>query len=215
MEILSVNIGRKTEVEWSGEKVATGIYKDPVEGAVQIFRTGVDGSFVGNREVHGGEDKAVYAYSYDHYPEWQSVYPDLPWQMGMFGENLTVKGCNENVIYVGDVYQMGTARVQACQPRHPCYKFGIRFGTQESLKQFIDFGWPGVYFKVVEEGKVQKGDKLVLKETGDENLSIGLLFKMAYQNFNDPKLLERVLENPVIPDGMKEKVRKAQLRSAI
>ena len=164
MQIISANIAKPATLLWSGKPVQTGIYKTPVKHPIFLGKNDVEGDTVSDRRVHGGEFKACYLFSADQYPYWQNLYPDLDWNYGMLGENLTVSCLNEKHITIGDIYKVGNALLQITQPREPCYKFGAKFGTQKVLKQFIEHGYPGTYVRVLEEGHVSKGDEFILIE---------------------------------------------------
>ncbi len=156
MEIVSTNIAKAVKINWRGQNVQTGIYKSPTKQPIYLGKNEVKGDTVSDRKVHGGEYKACYLFSADQYDYWQKLYPNLEWTYGMLGENLTVSGLDEKQIQLGDIYKLGEALVQITQPREPCYKFGVKFGTQKVLKQFIDHGYPGAYVRVIEEGYVDR-----------------------------------------------------------
>ena len=155
MKIISTNIGNPTTFLWNGKHEKTGIYKYPTSESLFLGKTDVDKDTVIDRKHHAGEHKACYLFSSDYYGYWKNLYPQLNWDWGMFGENLTVEGMDESKIRIGDVYKIGAALVQVSQPREPCYKLGIRVGNQEILKQFIDYGHPGTYVRILVEGQVK------------------------------------------------------------
>ena len=107
--------------------------------------------------VHGGLDKAVYAYPAEHYSYWQKELPgmQLPW--GMFGENCTTEGVLEVDVRIGDQFRIGSAEVMVTQPRLSYYKLGIRFGRDDTIKRFMIAGRPGFYLRVLLEGEVGAG----------------------------------------------------------
>jgi MOSC domain-containing protein YiiM len=148
MKLLSVNVGLPREVSWKGKTVMTGIFKEPVQGRVMVRSLNLDGDGQADLTVHGGVDKAVYAYPVEHYDYWRQELPDtdLPW--GMFGENLTIEGVLEQGVNIGDRFRMGTAAVMVTQPRMPCYKLGIKFGRTDIVKRFLDSQRSGFYFSV-------------------------------------------------------------------
>ncbi len=163
MKIVATNIGEKRSVTWKGKTVETGIFKYPVEGSVFLGKTDVKRDQVIDRKYHGGIDKACYAYSADHYPFWQQRFPEVDFTFGAFGENLTIEGLDEQQVKIGDHYQIGkTVIVEVAQPRQPCMKLGIRFNDQKIIKQFISEPFSGVYFRILSEGEVSKGDSLSL-----------------------------------------------------
>jgi MOSC domain-containing protein YiiM len=160
MQVVSVNVSLARLVTWRGHEVRTGIFKEPVTGRVMVHRTNVDGDRQADLSVHGGEFKAVYAYSADHYSWWaRELGREL--SFGMFGENLTITGFDENEVGIGDRFAIGSAVLEAVQPRLPCYKLGIRFDDPQMTKRFMKSGRCGVYFRVVEEGDVGAGDSVV------------------------------------------------------
>ncbi|UZO80220.1 MOSC domain-containing protein [Aquimarina sp. ERC-38] len=191
MKVKSVNIGSPTTVSWKAKEVTTGIYKYPVDKEIYLDKEDVAGDSVIDRRYHGGVDKACYLYSADHYAYWQGLYPYLEWNYGMFGENITLEGLKEENLFLGDIYQLGQAKVQITQPREPCFKLGIRFGTQKVLKQFLNKTFCGSYLKVIEPGAVIKGDTMQLLEGGNSPLSIAELYKL----FFFPEVLKEDLEN--------------------
>ncbi len=166
MIIVSTNIGRKRPIRWRGREVMTGIYKMPVEAPLFLGSEDVTGDDVVDRRYHGGVDQAVYAYGYNHYPYWENLYPDLEWGPGMFGENLTVDGLEEASIMVGDRFSVGDAIIEVTKPREPCYKLGVKFGSQKILRQFWNTTACGVYFKVLTQGIVSIDDEFILRKRG-------------------------------------------------
>jgi MOSC domain-containing protein YiiM len=154
MQVISVNVGLPREVLWKGKVVSTGIFKEPVEGRVQVRSLNLDGDRQADLTVHGGVDKAVYAYPAEHYDYWRNQLPEMELPWGMFGENWTIEGLSEDAVNIGDCFRIGSAEVIATQPRMPCYKLGIRFGRTDIVKRFLDSRLTGVYFSVVEEGEV-------------------------------------------------------------
>ncbi|MCG6186893.1 MOSC domain-containing protein [Maribellus maritimus] len=179
MKIISTNIGAPQTIEWRGKQIETGIYKYSVPHPIFLGKEDVENDHVIDRRYHGGTDKACYLYSADHYDYWQKFYPELKMPWGMFGENLTVEGLHEAKINIGDTFKIGEVVVQATQPRQPCYKLGIRFGTQKMVKQFIDSGFAGVYVRVLQKGEVKAGDEVVLIEKKD-SLSILKVYQLLY-----------------------------------
>ncbi len=208
MEVLSTNIGSKTMVSWRGNQVATGIFKIPVDQELFLGREIVSEDVIADRKVHGGIDKACYLFSALHYPYWKELYPKLQWDWGMFGENLTIEGMDETKMQLGDIYEIGTALVEVSQPREPCYKLGIRFGSQEVLKQFIDHGFPGAYVRILREGHVKKGDKLKLISSPETSVSIKDFFRLLYDRDKDKELVSRALASQALPEKKQLKLSK-------
>ena len=207
MRVVSVNRGEVTTVDYKGTEVKTGIFKYPVDGSIFLGEADVEKDSVVDRRFHGGIDKAVYAYSLDHYPFWQNLYPELKWDYGMFGENLTIEGLDEASMLIGSTYQVGKAIIQVCQPRQPCMKLGIRFETQEVLKSFVNEQYSGVYFRVLKPGDVQVDDQLVLISKEEDSPSIADVYKLMYHRTDDSILVKKCLNCKFLPDNCKERVK--------
>ncbi len=162
MKVISVNIGEKKAFDFEGKIIETGVFKFPVIYPIFLGPGNVENDAVVDRKHHGGIEKAVYGYSQNHYVYWKELYPNLDWNYGMLGENLTISNLEETEIHIGDIYKLGEALLEVTKPREPCYKLGIRFGTQEIVKQFWNSTKSGVYFKVLQTGHVKVGDELLL-----------------------------------------------------
>ncbi|MBQ4819525.1 MOSC domain-containing protein [Aquimarina sp. MMG016] len=197
MKVISTNIGETKIISWRGKDVKTGIYKYPVEEPIYLEKEDVKGDHVVDRRVHGGVDKACYLYSADHYPYWKERYPDLDWNYGMFGENITIEGLDESVIKIGATYFLGKALVQVSQPRQPCFKLGVRFETQTILKEFISAMFPGVYLRVLKPGVVKVGDTLELHEAYD-GISIKEMYQLTYHDVDSEELIRKAINDPLV-----------------
>lgn len=206
MEVIATNLGDRRTVTWKGKSVETGIFKEPVSEGILLEAKDVYGDAVVDRKHHGGVDKACYLYSADTYEFWKEKYPSLSWDWGMFGENLTVKGLDERQVCIGDVYQIGEAEVEVSEPRQPCFKLGIRFETQQVLKDFIAYGHSGVYVRVLKSGKVWTGDQVVLLRKGSE-VSIWDVFRMVYQKESDLSSVAAAAELPKLAESTRKHLR--------
>jgi MOSC domain-containing protein YiiM len=206
MRIVSVNTGLPREVLWRGVPILTGIFKHPVAGRVAVKMLDLDGDRQADLTVHGGKDKAVYAYPLDHYDFWKRELPDHALPMGVFGENLTVDGLLEDNIHIGDRFSVGSAELVATQPRMPCYKLGIRFGMDEMVLRFRTARRTGVYFAVSREGALGQGDRLELVASDPHGVSISEITRLSeLQNISsrDEAALRRVLLPDALPAGWK------------
>ena len=177
MKVVSVNLGEKKTINYKGKIIETGIFKYPVDYPIFLGTEDVEKDAVIDRRYHGGIEKAVYAYSKNHYSYWQELYPNLDWQYGMFGENLTISDLDETEICVGDVFKLGEVILEVTKPREPCMKLGLRFGTQKVLKQFWNSSKSGIYFKVLQTGNVAVGDELELLKNGENNITIAQVYE--------------------------------------
>lgn len=206
MIIISTNLAQPKMVSWRGQKVSTGIFKHPVKEPILLKANEVDKDLIADKRVHGGEFKACYLFSSEYYSYWQNLYPNLVWNWGMFGENLTVEGLDESKIHVGDIYKVGNALVQITQPREPCFKLGIRFETQQILKQFIEHGHPGTYVKIVKEGTVKTGDTFELEEKSKNNLTTQQLYQLYFSEVKNKELLKLAIECEALPEKKRIKL---------
>ena len=143
MRIVSVNVGLPRAVTWRGKTVTTAIFKEPVAGRVALRSLNLDGDRQADLTVHGGREKAVYAYPVEHYRYWRTELADAALPYGAFGENLTTEGLREHAVHVGDRFRVGSAELLLTQPRLPCYKLGIRFGRADMVKRFLASGRTG------------------------------------------------------------------------
>lgn len=208
MKIIATNIGKPTTVSWNGGEIQTGIYKYPTEEPITLRKESVGSDTISDRKVHGGVHKACYLFSSAHYPYWKNLYPNLDWNWGMFGENLTVEGLDESQLRVGDIYAVGSALVQVSQPREPCFKLGIRFGDQGILKTFIAHGHPGTYVRVLEEGVVRKGDQFVLRERSENPLTVSQFYGLLFARKKEAHLVQLAVNNAALPSYKRERLKK-------
>ena len=207
MKVISTNISEPKTISWRGKEVKTGIFKYPTSEPLYLGSSDVRKDTVIDRKHHGGEHKACYLFSVDYYSYWKHLYPDLEWNWGMFGENLTVLGMDENVLRIGDIYKIGTAIVQISEPREPCYKLGVRFGTQTILKQFIEHAHCGTYVRVLDEGEVAVGDRIELIKQSENTLTIATYFKMLFTKDKDPLTMRLAVENEALDERKRDKWR--------
>jgi MOSC domain-containing protein YiiM len=200
-KILSVNISTPKVVEFEGQKVTTGIFKEPVEGRIKLRRLNLDGDKQADLKVHGGPDKAVYAYPLEHYEYWRNIYPHTKMPYGMFGENFTVEGLMERDVCVGDCFKIGSSKVIATQPRMPCYKLGVKFGNMDILRKFLESGRSGIYFKVLEEGEVGVGDYVIKLKNDSNRVTISDIVRMYTIRKEDIDMMRSAVKVKALPEG--------------
>ena len=211
MTVLSVNVGLPREVLWHGRPVMTGIYKEPVGGRVAVRTLNLDGDRQADLSVHGGAAKAVYCYPSEHYEYWQHELGDTNLPYGMFGENLTTTGLDEDAVHIGDEFAIGTAGVVVTQPRMPCYKLGIRFGSDDMVKRFLASGRTGFYLAVIREGQIGAGDpiELVARHPAAVRVSdITRLYVAKRYGADEAAMVLRALAVEALPGSWKEHLRK-------
>ncbi len=190
-------------MNFQNELVTTGIFKEPVRGPVRLRKLNLDGDKQADLTVHGGADKAIYAYPKEHYNYWKKELPEMSLPWGMFGENFTTQGMFEETVNVGDQFQIGTAKVVATQPRMPCYKLGVKFGRMDIIKKFLASGLTGVYFKVMKEGDLEQGDEIKLIKKDENNVTIKDIVRLYTVNKDDLQTMERAVKVKDLPNGWK------------
>jgi MOSC domain-containing protein YiiM len=204
MKIISINVGRPQLVIWNGEPVSTGIFKEPLGGRVMLRTLNLDGDRQADLTVHGGPEKAVYAYPAEHYDFWKREFPDMELPWGMFGENFTTEGMSETEINVGDKFRVGSAELMATQPRMPCYKLGIRFGRTDIIKRFLMSERSGIYFSVLKEGEVGAGDEFELLEKNASGVRVVDVTRLYSSDKKNVDLLRQAIASDALPSSWRE-----------
>jgi MOSC domain-containing protein YiiM len=201
--VRSVNVGLPRQVEWRGRLVTSAIWKDPVSGPVDVQGVNLVGDDQADRRVHGGPDKAVYAYASEDY-EWWSATTD-PLAPGTFGENLTTFGLDLRECRVGDRWRVGSCVLEVAQPRQPCFKLGIRMGDDTFPGRFTDAGRPGAYLRVVMAGTVAAGDPIEIVAAEEPALTLA---EVAAE-VKDVDLLRRIRDDVRVPEGWRRSAARA------
>ena len=183
LQLLSVNRATARTVRINGRDVLTAIYKQKVDGPVEVGPMGLQGDEKADLTVHGGLSKAVYAYPTEHYPFWQTVRGqaqaalwDEALQPGAMGENLTLSGLLENQVWVGDLLRFNHCELAVSEPRQPCFKFNAAMGFNQAAKLMVQSGWCGFYLAVRLPGRIQAGETFELIP-GPREVGIPELFR--------------------------------------
>jgi MOSC domain-containing protein YiiM len=208
MRVLSVNVGLPREVSWRGKAVTTGIYKEPVAGAVRIRTLNLDGDRQADLRVHGGREKAVYAYPSEFYELWREERPDLEFGFGQFGENLTTEGLLDGDVSVGDRFRVGTAELVVTQPRLPCFKLGVKMGRDEFVTAFLERGLYGFYLAVAREGDVRAGDAIVEQHRDPRGFRVAEVARLFAHDRDDVEGLRRAAELDALPESWRNYFRR-------
>ena len=204
MKIISVNVGRPRLLAWKGSTVSSGIFKEPVSGRVMLRATNLDGDRQADLSVHGGPNKAAYAYPSEHYPFWANQFPGHALTWGSFGENFTTEGMFETEVNIGDRYRIGSAIVMVRTPRLPCFKLAAKFQSEDIGKQFLRSGRSGFYFSVVEEGEIG-GDEFQFLGGESPTLTVLESFTLFWTPTPDIELLKRAITINALPEGWRER----------
>ena len=194
--IVAVNVGLIREVVWRGSIVRTGIWKEPVgTRAVALRGVNLDGDDQADRRVHGGVDKAVYAYAEEDYRYWADQ-EGVRTQPGLFGENLTVRGIELRNAVVGERWRIGSTLLEVAQPRLPCYKLGIRMDDARFPKRFLAAARQGAYLRIIEEGELRAGDAIHVVHRPDHGVTLGQMVEAV----RDRRRAAALLRAPRLPD---------------
>jgi MOSC domain-containing protein YiiM len=204
MKLVSLNAGQPQQHEWNGRVIRTSIFKTPVTGPCRVSFLNIEGDEQADLRVHGGANKAVYAYDLSHYEHWKQVLYREHWEYGLFGENLTTEGLRDEDAKIGDVYQIGTAKLQVVQPRFPCTKLNVRFHLPDMMERFVEQRRNGIYFRVIEEGFVEAGDEIKLTDPSPFAVTVKNYVDCYYSKGHDQTLLHAILSIPFLPESQRK-----------
>jgi MOSC domain-containing protein YiiM len=202
--IASVNVGAVRSIEWQGHTVTTGIWKDPVDGPVRVAGVNLAGDDQADRRVHGGPDKAVYAYATEDYGWWAAT-DGRPYPPGTFGENLTTSGLDLRSAAIGDRWHVGTAVLEVAQPREPCFKLGIRMGEELFPGRFEAAARPGAYLRIVHPGELAAGAAIEVTPAAAPSIAVGQLVRGELPD----SLLHQIADDPRVPEGWRRSAARA------
>ena len=209
LQIVSLNIGTPIEIEHNGKPLLTGIYKQPVTGEVYMSRLQLSGDGQGDTVHHGGVDKAVCIYPYEHYPKWEQEF-NKKLEAAAFGENLTTAGLLEHEVYIGDTYRLGEAVIQVSQPRFPCFKLAKKHDIPQLPARVLDTGYSGFYVRVLQEGWISAGSTLELLERDPAEVTVAevLGFLAAGKKKADYGRLRELVQIEALATNVREKFTK-------
>ena len=208
MKVLTVSVGTPQIVEVGPEQyVTTSIFKKPVEGRVAVSELNLAGDAQADLTVHGGPNKAVYAYPFEHYEFWQNEFPEMTFGDAQFGENLTTEGLLETEVCIGDKLRIGTADFVVTQPRMPCYKLGIKFGRSDILRRFLKSRRSGIYLAVQKTGELGAGDTIEYISRDNNKVSVTDIVRLYVEDKDDFETMKRAVNVEVLPNGWKETFR--------
>ena len=195
--LISIQVGKPKEIDKSNDPWTTAFFKEPVDHQIWLNKTNLEGDQQADLVNHGGEDKAVLAYSDNHYSKWIRELKLTSLPFGAFGENFTIFGLDEKDVCIGDVYVISEdVIVQVSQPRRPCWKISRRWDIKDLTKKVTDSLRTGWYFRVLKEGYVIKDSSVRLIERPHPNLTVQLANEVMHKRKNDPDLLNELAECP-------------------
>jgi MOSC domain-containing protein YiiM len=204
MKLLSVNVSIPKEIVIGDKVVATGIFKTPVSGRVQVGTLGLQGDGQADLENHGGIYKAVYSYPAEHYAYWTQELKRADFSFGQFGENLTVEGWTEDQVHIGDVFRIGSVLLEVTQPRVPCFKLAIKMNLPTFPKLFAKSGRIGFYQRVLSEGTLATGDVIERIKTDAQGMTVREVMDLMYFQRNNVELMNRAIAIPALTPGWRD-----------
>jgi MOSC domain-containing protein YiiM len=194
LKVVSLNVGLPRAQHYGREVVWTSGAKSPVPEAVLRFH-GFEGDEQADRRNHGGVDKAVCVYPFDHYPYWENLF-GRPLEPATFSENLTVSGAVEDEVCIGDVFGVGDAVVQASQPRTPCGKLAGKNRQRMLTRWVAQAGYTGFYMRVLSEGLVSDGEAFDPIERHPDRIPVSAVNDIVFGRSEDERLIERLANLP-------------------
>lgn len=193
--LVSVHVGRPRAVQAGRAEVTTAIWKYPVEGRIVVQGVNLAGDDQADRTVHGGRDKAVYAYAQEEVQAWED---ELGRELGeaAFGQNLTTRGIEVSGAIIGERWRIGSTVLEVAQPRQPCFKLALRIGEPAFVKRFAHASRPGAYLRIIEEGDVGAGDPIEILSRPDHGVTCRMVSDAILR---DPALIPLVLHAHELP----------------
>lgn len=212
MKILSINVSEPQKVTFNGKELITSIYKKPVSNKVTVSSQGIEGDRQADLTVHGGYDKAVYAYSYAHYQTWSEKLNSDFKEYGLVGENLTIDDFDEDKINIGDQFKINECLLQVSQPRIPCYKIGIKLNNREFPKMFSQSGLLGSYLRVIHDGEISAGDAIHKVHSEENSMSIKDIAHLLFVDVKNIESMKQALDIKPLTEEIKEKFRERLMK---
>jgi MOSC domain-containing protein YiiM len=205
-KLISLQVGLPRTVTRDSLEVSTGIFKAPVEKRIQMRELNLDGDRQADLSVHGGRDKAVYAYPSEHYPYWKKKLPEMDFPWGAFGENLTTSDLLESAVCIGDRFTIGTAEVVVTQPRLPCFKLNLKFDRDDMVKRFLASHFSGFYLRVLREGEVGAGDEIVPIHRDENHVTVLDVLRLHLHETDSSELRNRALRVEYLTPSWRKKL---------
>lgn len=202
-KIINLAVGKPKEYNWNDKKELSGIGKSTVQ-AFEVERTGIVGDDVANHKFHGGPDRVVCLYPFEHYAYWEEEFQKkliLP----AFGENLTATGMTEEQVCIGDIYKIGDTILQITQGRVPCVTISNYNEEKQFLKKVIETNLTGYFFRVLEEGTIMFDSEITLLEKHSKEISVSFATKILFHQKQDKVSIEKILTVDALSEEWKNR----------
>lgn len=207
IEIKNFSVGSPKQMKYGeGKEITTGICKETVEEAF-LTTEGFRGDGVADLRFHGGADRAVCVYPYEHYLQWEEEFGE-PLPPSSFGENITVSNMLEADVHIGDIFRLGDAVIQVSQSRIPCSTITKRTNLPFLLKRMIETGYTGYLCRVLEEGMVRHDSEITLLERHPSEVSVLFTNQVYFHNSNDLESAQKILDVPELAQKWRESIAK-------
>ncbi|WP_112179918.1 MOSC domain-containing protein [Paraliobacillus zengyii] len=206
-QIVSLNIGQPKVRELQGKMVETGFIKERVTESIWLSKTGFNGDGQADLKNHGGLDKAILLYPYDHYAFWEGKY-NRKFNIPAFGENLTIEGLTEETVYIGDEFELGEAIIQVSQPRQPCFKIAGVHQLKDITALVTETGYGGYYCRVIKEGYVSSKDTLKFKKKYKREFSIKSVHNLLFHDRENQHAMKELLQVDSLANSVKRTLSK-------
>lgn len=200
IELLSVNVGMPALLGYQrGKPVTSAIRKTPVTAdVVSVSDLNIEGDLQADLRVHGGPNKAIFAYPAVHLAAWGQEYRNseaLPF--GLIGENLTIGGIDEHDVHIGDIWAWGTVRLQICQPRYPCFKLAMTVGEPGIIKRFLATARSGWYLRVLTPGEAPVAGPITVEAFDSAGITVDAAARAAFGPF-DQEMRMAIADHPAL-----------------
>jgi MOSC domain-containing protein YiiM len=210
IELASVNVGSPAVIGMRrGKPVMSAIRKLPVTTeTIGVGPTNLAGDRQADLRVHGGPEKAIFAYPIEHLAAWTAeLNPDIPYRPGSIGDNMTIAGIDETQVSIGDVWRWGSAVLQICQPRYPCFKLAMATGRPQIVRRFLATGRSGWYMRVLEPGTASVRGPITVQDREPAGISVREA-AMAVYNEADPVRQLEIAEHPALAESWRASLRR-------
>ena len=206
MKLLAILVGKPKDLVFREQTISTAINKDLVVGPVRMNELNIEGDQQADLKVHGGRDKAIYAYGFDAYDRWKKIRPQNQFPYGAMGENLCMDELDENSICIGDTFSLGSAIIQVSEPRFPCSRLTAKYADPELIKQFVGVNRPGIYYRVLQSGTIEAGNEMKVLDQEKIRFSITEFFALGLAKSGDPSRLQEVLTIKNLNENWRKKI---------
>lgn len=205
--VTGVFVGGATQISHNGEELSTGIFKSGTAKNVKVGELGIEGDVQVDLRFHGGPDKAIYVYPDAHYRYWEQSLNISTLEESQFGENLNISGLDDEIVCLGDCYQLGSTIVEVTQPRIPCFKLGVRIKDESFPAQFLAAGRLGFYLRVKRVGEFKVGDSFSLLQRGESGVTVFDLWRATFTVDGDKEVAKNALDSlPYLDTGWRKRL---------